>query len=160
MSDSAARKVDHTALRVNQATIIILMVAAFVFNQWWLVAAVAVIMLLGTLVGRPGFLLLYSGLLRPLHIARPDILNDNPEPHRFAQGFGGIVAGVSAVLLLVGASAGGWVLTWLVVVLAALNLFVGFCAGCAVYYWLNRLKAPGFTKAPPAGIVPGMRPKA
>ena len=160
MSDSALRKVDHTALRVNQATIIILMVAAFVFNQWWLVAAVAVIMLLGTLVGRPGFLLFYSGLLRPLHIARPDILNDNPEPHRFAQGFGGIVAGVSAVLLLVGASAGGWVLTWLVVVLAALNLFVGFCAGCAVYYWLNRLKAPGFTKAPPAGIVPGMRPKA
>jgi hypothetical protein len=64
------------------------------------------------------------------------------------------------VLFLVGASAGGWVLTWLVVVLAALNLFVGFCAGCAVYYWLNRLKAPGFTKAPPAGIVPGMRPKA
>ena len=160
MSDGALQKVDHSALRVNQATIIILMVAAFVFNQWWLVAAVAVIMLLGTLVGRPGFLLLYSGLLRPLHIARPDILNDNPEPHRFAQGFGGIVAGVSAVLFLVGASAGGWVLTWLVVVLAALNLFVGFCAGCAVYYWLNRLKAPGFTKAPPAGIVPGMRPKA
>ena len=32
-------------------------------------------------------------------------------------------------------------------------LFIGFCAGCAVYYWLNRLQAPGFSKAPPAGML-------
>ena len=49
----------------------------------------------------------------------------------------------------------GWVLSWLVIVLAALNLFVGFCAGCAVYYWLHRLQVPGFSKTPPAGIFPG-----
>jgi hypothetical protein len=160
MAGTDLKKVDHTALRVNQATIIILLLAGFVLDLWYLVAGVALIMLLGTAIGRPGFFFFYTGLLRPLRIVKPDILNDNPEPHRFAQGFGGIVAAGSAVALALGGAVGGWALAWLVIVLAALNLFVGFCAGCAVYYWLNRLNAPGFTKAPPAGIAPGMRPRA
>jgi DMSO reductase anchor subunit len=33
----------------------------------------------------------------------------------------------------------GWVLAWLVVVLAAVNLFFGFCAGCFAFYQLSRL---------------------
>ncbi len=159
MPGSELRKVDHSALRTNQAAIILLLLAAFVLDLWWLVAFVALIMLLGTLAGRPGFLLVYLAL-RPLGIIKPYILNDNPEPHRFAQGFGGIVAAGSAAALLLGAVVGGWALAWLVIVLAALNLFAGFCAGCAVYYWLNRLRAPGFTKAPPAGTFPGMRPRS
>jgi hypothetical protein len=32
--------------------------------------------------------------------------------------------------------------------------------GCAMYYWLGRLKVPGFVKSPPEGTFPGMRPKA
>jgi hypothetical protein len=39
-------------------------------------------------------------------------------------------------------------LAWLVVTLAALNLFLGFCAGCFVYYQLNRLQVPGFDHRP------------
>jgi hypothetical protein len=53
----------------------------------------------------------------------------------------------------------GWSLVWLVIALAALNLFAGFCVGCAVYYWLARLNVPGFAQHPPAGTLPGMRPK-
>ena len=60
---------------------------------------------------------------------------------------------------LLGASGLGWGLVWLVAALAALNAFGGFCVGCAVYYWLNRLQIPGFRKAPPAGTFPGMRPQ-
>jgi hypothetical protein len=89
MADSALRKVDHSALRVNQATIIVLLLAAFIFDLWWLVAVVALVMLLGTILGRSGFLPIYFGIIRPLGIAKPYVLNDNPEPHRFAQGFGG-----------------------------------------------------------------------
>ena len=37
---------------------------------------------------------------------------------------------------------------------------VGFCAGCAVYYWLGKLRLPGFVKDPPPGTFPGMRPKS
>ena len=67
----------------------------------------------------------------------------------------------AVVLLYAGAAfvGAGWALVWLVVALAALNLFVGFCAGCAVYYWLGKLRLPGFVKSPPPGTFPGMRPR-
>ncbi len=152
-------KVDHSSLRVNQATIIVLLLLGFIVNIPWLTALVAVVMLAGTLVGRPGFFFLYMGILGPTGIVKPAVLADNPEPHRFAQGFGGVVAAVSALSLLLGAAAFGWALSWLVIVLAALNLFAGFCAGCAAYYWLHRLQVPGFSRNPPAGVFPGMRPK-
>ena len=159
MAESTNR-VDHSSLKVNQATIIVLLLVGFIANVPWLTAAVALVMILGTVFGRPGFFPIYAGILRPLGIVKPRVLADNPEPHRFAQGFGGIVAAGSAVALFVGSAGLGWGLTWLVVVLAAANLFLGFCAGCAVYYWLNRLHFPGFSRVPPAGTFPGMRPRA
>jgi hypothetical protein len=90
---------------------------------------------------------------------KPYILVDNPEPHRFAQGFGAVVLTIGAIALFVGANIVGWSLVWLVILLAALNLFVGFCVGCAVYYWLSRLEVPGFVQSPPDDTFPGMRPK-
>ena len=153
-------KVDHSSLRVNQALIILGLLVSFIFNFPWLVAAVALVMLLGTAIGRPGFFPVYTMLLRPLRIVKPHILADNPEPHRFAQGFGVVVAAIAAALLLLGASVAGWALSWLVIALAAANLFLGFCAGCAVYYWMHRLQVPGFLKSPPAGTFPGMRPRS
>ena len=159
MADQLSR-VDHSSLRVNQATIIILLLVGFVLSISWLTAFVALVMLIGTAVGRPGFFFIYTGVLKPLGIVKPHVLADNPEPHRFAQGFGGVVAALSGVLLFAGGVTAGWLLTWLVIVLAAANLLLGFCAGCAVYYWLNRLQVPGFGKTPPSGTFPGMRPKA
>ena len=66
---------------------------------------------------------------------------------------------MGTISLFAGATIFGWGLVWLVAALAALNLFGGFCVGCAVYYWLNRLNLPGFTQSPPEGTFPGMRPK-
>jgi len=91
---------------------------------------------------------------------KPDVLNDNPEPHRFSQILGFVFMTAGSVALFLGASIVGWSLVWLVVALAALNAFGGFCVGCAVYYWLTRFNLPGFTKQPPAGTFPGMKPKA
>ena len=153
------QKVDHSALRVNQAMIISLLIAAFVLNAVWLAALVMLVMAYGTVRRQPGFRVVYSGLLKPRGWVKPDVIADNPEPHVFAQGFGAVVVAGAVVALLAGQATLGWALAWLVVALAALNLFAGFCAGCAVYYWLNRLKLPGFAKAPPAGTFPGMRPK-
>jgi len=152
------KPVDHTALRTNQAVIILLLVLGFVFDQPLLVGVVALFMLGGTLVGQPGFGWLYHKILKPLGWLKPEILHDNPTPHRFAQGFGGTVVAAATLALLAGAPTLGWVLAWLVVGLAALNLFLGFCAGCAVYYLLNRLGVPGFNQAPPPGTRPGFRP--
>ena len=158
--DESLQKVDHSALKVNQALIIAISILAFVINAAWLAAFVALVMLLGTIFGKPGFYLVYKYVLRPAGLVKPDILMDNPEPHRFAQGFGGLVLAAGSLSLFLGAPVLGWALVWLVVALAALNLFAGFCMGCAMYYWLARMQAPGFSKTPPPDTFPGMRPKA
>jgi hypothetical protein len=152
MNQTISRQVDQSALRVNQTFIIGLLVTAFVLDSVWLVAFVGVVMLLGTAVPPLAlFKRIYQHLLRPTGLVKPDVITDNPEPHRFAQGFGGVVVALALAALLAGLSVLGWVLTAVVVILAALNLFLGFCAGCFVYYQLNRLGIPGFTRAPLKG---------
>jgi hypothetical protein len=153
------KPVDHSALRTNQAVIIGLSLLAFVFDLNWLAGFVSVVMLLGTLVGKPGFGFVYRQGLKRLGWVKADVIFDNPEPHRFAQGFGGAVLLGGTIALFLGASGFGWGLVWLVIGLAALNLFGGFCVGCAMYYWLGRVNMPGFVKSPPEGVAPGMRPK-
>jgi hypothetical protein len=146
---TAQRKVDQSALKVNQAFIITLLILAFVLNSWLLVAFVGLVMLLGTAVPQLSlFKQIYARVLRPSGLIKPDIVPDNPEPHRFAQGLGGVFVALSVVALLAQIPVVGWALAWLVVTLAALNLFLGFCAGCFVYYQLNRLQVPGFVHSP------------
>jgi hypothetical protein len=77
---------------------------------------------------------------------------DNLKPHWFAQVVGTSVMVLGVGFLSVGIGLVGWGLVWLVIILASLNLFAGFCLGCAMYYWLNHLNLPGFHKKPPAGI--------
>ncbi len=156
---NALQPVDHAVLRTNQAAIILLLLIGFLINAPLVVAVVALFMLVGTAFGKAGFGFPVTRILRPLGWIRPDILQDNPEPHRFAQGFGGVVALARFLALQGGNGVLGWALAWLVIALAALNLFAGFCAGCAVYYWLGRLHVPGFIKSPPAGTFPGLRPR-
>jgi hypothetical protein len=151
-------QVDHSALRVNQAMIIVLSLSAFVINIPWLVGWVAVVMAIGTVVKQPGFKWVYTRFLKPRGIVQADILADNPQPHVFAQGMGAAVLVAGLVAFAFNNALVGWSLTWLVIALAALNLFAGFCAGCFVYYWLTRLHLPGFNVQPPAHTFPGMRP--
>jgi hypothetical protein len=152
--------VDHSALKTNQAVIITLLIIAFVLNLPWLVALVCAIMLAGSLIlKRPGFYLVYEKILKPTGWIKADVLQDNREPHVFAQGVGGVFLLVSSLALFLGASLAGWILNWIVVALAALNLFAGFCVGCAMYYWLHQLNIPGFSRSAPQGSFPGMRPE-
>ncbi len=149
MSTSKERKVDQSALRVNQAFIIGLSLLAFILNNVWLAAFVGLVMLLGTAVPTLSlFKHIYQHALRPAGLVKPDVIVDNPEPHRFAQGFGGVVVALAVLTLAAGLSVLGWGLVWLVIALAALNLFLGFCAGCFVYYQLNKLGLPGFRVSP------------
>ena len=149
MSEQQVRRVDQAALRVNQAFIIGLSILAFVLDSIWLAAFVGVVMLVGTAVPALSlFKRIYQHGLRPAGLIKPDVIVDNPEPHRFAQGFGGVVVALAVISLLAGLSVLGWGLVWLVIALAALNLFLGFCAGCFVYYQLNKLGLPGFRVSP------------
>jgi len=152
-------KVDHAALKTNQTLIITLNILAFILNAPWLALLVTVVMIIGTLRKLPGFGFIYR-ILKSTGWPKPQVIMGNPEPHRFAQGFGAVVMLIGSLVLYADALLLGWGLIWLVVALAALNLFAGFCVGCAVYYWLNRLSLPGFSKSPPEGTFPGMRPNA
>ena len=160
MPSQTLQKVDHSALKANQLFIISLNILAFILSLPILAAFVALVMGLGSALKVPGFLPIYKYLLKPRGWMKPDVLNDNPEPHRFAQFLGFVFMTAGSIALFLGASVLGWSLVWLVVALAALNAFGGFCVGCAVYYWLSRFKLPGFSKQPPAGTFPGMKPKA
>jgi hypothetical protein len=143
------RKVDHSALRTNQALIIGLLLLAFVLDAPLLVAFVSAVMLVGTIFPSAGlFKALYFRILKPRGLAQPYIIDDNPEPHLFAQGVGGVVTLLSTVALLTGAQLIGWTLAWVVIGLASLNLFAGICVGCLMYYQLHRLGVPGFDRAP------------
>lgn len=132
-------RIDHAALKVNQAAIIGLLVVAFLGNWSWLVAFVAAVMLVGTIWPWAGlFKLVYSRLLRPAGLVKPDVRDDAPEPHLFAQGVGGLVLAGAVVALLSGLPILGWALVAVVIALASVNLFLDFCLGCFLYYQLAR----------------------
>ena len=142
------RKVDHSALRTNQAFIISLLVIAFILDAKLLVTFVAAVMLLGTFVPKLSlFKAVYLFILKPRGLIKPDVKADNPEPHLFAQGVGGTFLTVATIAFAASAPVVGWALTWIVVALASLNLFAGICVGCLMYYWFNRLGVPGFKYA-------------
>lgn len=160
MTDPSLQKVDHSALKTNQLLIISLSVLAFILNLPALAALVALVMGLGSALKVPGFGFVYKSFLRPRGWMKPDVLDDNPEPHRFAQFLGFLFMTAGSLAFFLGAGILGWSLVWLVIALAALNAFGGFCVGCAVYYWLSRMQLPGCSKRPAAGTFPGMKPKA
>lgn len=139
------RQVDQSALKSNQAFIIGFLLVAFIVDFWPLVPFVALVMLAGTAAPALSlFKQIYRRVLRPLGIVQPQIIADNPEPHRFAQGVGGSVLAAATIAFLAGSTVAGWSLAWVVIALAAVNLFLGFCAGCFLYYQLSRLGVPGF----------------
>jgi hypothetical protein len=139
----AISTVDHSALKVNQAGIILTVLVAFAgsaVSAWFelLIPALAVVMLLGT--WRPDLALfkqVYFRLLKPRGIVKPRVVEDSPVPHNFAQGLGGVFV-VIASLLLPFSLVLGLAVSLLVAVLAFINLAFGYCVGCQVYFLLGR----------------------
>jgi len=132
-------KVDHMALKFNQGAIILLLSLAFVLNAVWLAAFVAGVMLAGTLWPQAGlFKLLYSRGVLPLGWLKPDVRADDPQPHLFAQGVGGLMLLLALLGFGLGSPLIGWALVAVVVVLAAVNLLFSFCLGCFLYFQLAR----------------------
>lgn len=145
---STITQVDHTNIKVNQSITMVLLLTAFILNSWSLAAFVAGVNLLGAAIPPLSlFSLIYHRLLKPGGLVKPHLAPDHPEPHRFAQGFSGVVTALSAILVWSGQFSAGWAFSWLVIILANLNVFLGFCAGCFTYYQLNRLGLPGFKRS-------------
>ncbi len=142
------RVVDHSAIRTNQVFTITLLALAFVLSAPAISGITGAIMLLSAAAPPLGlFTRMYRHLLRPAGIIQSRVVPDNPEPHRFAQLVGGVMVTLGTLLVLAGVTAIGWALVLVVIMLASLNLFAGWCAGCTMYYWFNRLGVPGFSRS-------------
>lgn len=134
-------RVDTHLAKFSQGTTFILSGLAFVLGQPALVVLTALLLLWSVVLpAYSPFKLIYQSVLVPLRLLRPRIVEDDPAPHRFAQAIGAIFLIASSILLYTThAYVGGWTLDLIVFALSGLNFFVGFCAGCFVYYHLGRL---------------------
>ncbi len=139
------KRVDQTALKFNQAAIIVLTFLGFIFERPYLVLFVGLVLAIGTIAPELAlFKQIYLKLLKPNRLLKPKVIKDDPTPHQFAQGVGAFFLLVSSSVLLVFGNAivgwsVGWSLAWIVIILAGVNLFFGFCAGCFVYYQLDKV---------------------
>jgi hypothetical protein len=135
--------IDLSGLRVNQVGIVVTVLLAFAgsivfWPSVWLIPALAAVLLLGTLNPRLAlFKQLYALLLKPRGVVKPQPVEGSPAPHNFAQGLGALFLLVASVLLPL-APAAGLALALLVAGLAFVNLVLGFCLGCQIYYLLAR----------------------
>lgn len=134
-----ATQVDHNAIKFNQISLTIVAVAAFLADLPWLVALLALVLVAGTAWPQWGvFRVLYERVVLPFGWLKRHVLQDDPAPHRFAQGVGGAFLVISWAALNAGAAGLGWAFDLLVAVLAMVNVVFNFCAGCFVYYQLRR----------------------
>lgn len=142
-SDPDARyRVDRNTLRTNQGFIVGLTVLAFILGSTvgaWVVLFTGLVMTLGTLDDRLAlFKQVHRRVLKPFGILRADVHPEDPMPHQFAQAMGAVFLLVAAAALFADATALGWTLNFIVTALAFINVTVQFCAGCFVYFQLDR----------------------
>ena len=143
--------VDHSALKVNQAGIVVTVLVAFAGSALvrpllMLIPLLAAALLLGTFVPQAApFKQLYFTVLKPRGIVKPNPVQDRPEPHNFAQGMGGVVLVIASLLVFFTTPTYGAVfavlglaLSLLVAVLAFVNLAFGYCLGCQIFFQLER----------------------
>jgi hypothetical protein len=137
-------KIDRTALKFNQGSIVLLTGLAFLLDIPWLAAFVAAVLLIDTIIPGTGlFKLLYKHIVKPSGLLKPDPAEESPAPHRFAQGLGGIFLTAAFICLQIfSLTALGWILSLIVVALAFINLTLNFCAGCFLYFQIQRLRSP------------------
>jgi hypothetical protein len=106
---------------------------------WLLSTLVGLIMLGG--IGTPRLALFkqfYLAVLKPRGIVKPNVVQEDATPHQFAQGVGGAFLMAATAAFVAGASGLGWLLVWIVIVLAFVNFAFDFCVGCQVYFQLDR----------------------
>jgi uncharacterized membrane protein YecN with MAPEG domain len=133
------KKVDTTAIKFNQASLILLTLLGFLLDQPYLVLLVGLVLAVGTVLPQAAlFKLIYLKLLKPAGFLKANVINDDPAPHQFAQGVGALFLLASALALLVwGNPVLGWSLAWIVIILAAVNLFASALAALYTTNWIG-----------------------
>ena len=146
--------IDSRAPRFNQLVVGMLSALAIFTGWWWLLALLAVQLVVGLTFGRRYCLpcLAYFELVQP-------VLGEGPledaRPPRFANMVGAVFLTAASACYLAGAEMLGAALGGLVAVLALLASTTGFCAGCEAYKLGHLLTGRRFVSCPvpprPAG---------
>ena len=139
--------IDSRAPRFNQAVVGSLSALAVVTGWWWLLALLAVQLVVGLTLGRRFCLpcLAYFELLQP--ILGEGRLEDS-RPPRFANMVGAGFLSAASLSFALGADLFGSVLGLLVAGLALLAAATGFCAGCEAFKLSHVLTGRRFVSCP------------
>jgi Domain of unknown function (DUF4395) len=139
--------IDSRAPRFNQAVIGSVSVLAVVAGWWWLLALLALQLLVGLTLGRRFCLacVAYFAVVQPRFGEGP--LEDS-RPPRVANMVGLAFLGAASVAYAAGANAVGVGLGLLVATLALLAAVTGFCTGCEAYKLGCRLTGRPFVSCP------------
>ena len=139
--------IDSRAPRFNQVVVGVLAAIAVLTGWWWLLALLALQLVVGLTLGRRYCLpcLAYFELVQPVFGEGP--LEDS-RPPRFANMVGAAFLTAASMSYLAGAEVLGAVLGGLVAVLALLAATTGFCAGCEAYKLGHFLTGRRFVSCP------------
>jgi hypothetical protein len=130
-----ARRVDPRGQRFGAGLSAVILAAALVADQTWVVAIVALLLFassaFGTrywLLGRP-----WPLVRRALRLGPPAEL-EHEYPPRFAQALGFIALSLALIAFVLGAPIVGWLLVAAVIGLQTLLAATGICVGCRLYF--------------------------
>lgn len=139
--------IDARAPRFNQAVIGLGSLFAITVGPWWLLALLAIQLIVGLTLGRRWCLqcIAYFELIQPRFGEGP--LEDS-RPPRFANLVGACFLSVASLAFLAGWDGAGILLGALVAALALLASTTGFCTGCEVYKLGYRLIGKEFVSCP------------
>ncbi len=124
--------IDARAPRTNHAFVALLSIAALTTGWEWLVAVIALQLIVGLTFGRRFCLAcyLYFTVIQPrLGEGR---IEDARAP-KFANRLGAVFTTIAAVAFPAGLDGIGWALTGLVAALATFSAVTGICVGCVIY---------------------------
>ena len=125
-------RTDRNQLRFNQ--VLLLPLAALLDLPW-------LVYLLFLLMASQHTPLDLMAVLKRLLRVPPQMVDEDPRPHRFARFLGAVFLGLASLALLLGLKPLGYALALLVALLAFVNLAFGFCLGCFLYLHLRYARA-------------------
>jgi hypothetical protein len=139
--------IDSRAPRFNQAVVGILSAVAVLTGWWWLLALLAVQLVVSLSFGRRWCLpcLVYFELIQP-RFGEGQL--EDSRPPRFANMVGVAFLTAATVAYALGAATLGAVLGGLVAALALLAAATGFCSGCEAYKLGHVLTGRRFVACP------------
>ncbi len=132
--------VDSRGPRFSAAITTVVLAAALVTGNGWLLLAQTLVFAVGALAGLryAPYGLLYRYLVRPR--LGPPSRTETEAPPRFAQGVGLVIAGIGAIGFAAGAPVVGLVFAGLALAAAFLNAAFDLCLGCQMYLIIHRIR--------------------